>query len=111
MHILKAMMLVFTIMLCLALVGCSGPPSDVVEEAVKKDLNKIYGANIGTITDLDITNEFTKVHNEEEIFVYEYEAEVEHEKNLMALMGKDEFGTYTGRVGLVKRGDKWYSLK
>jgi len=107
----KSLTLVLLVLMSLFLTGCGGPPSDIVEGAVKKDLNKIYGANIGTITDLDITNDYVKEYNDEDVYVYEYEAEVEHEKNLMALMGKDEFGTYTGRIGLVKRGDKWYSIQ
>jgi len=111
MHILKAMMLVFTLMLCLALVGCGGPSDDIVRGAVKKDLDSKRGFNIGEIIDLEITNDYTQEQGNETVYVYDYRALVKHHPDMLVFITNKEEGTYEGSIALVHRGDSWYRLR
>lgn len=98
------------LLLCLILAGCGGPPSDIVQEAVEKDLNSRAGFKLGEIVNLEITNDYTQNQGDEKIYVYDYDAQVKHADDVRALLNKGEEGTYTGTVYLVKRGKGWYRV-
>jgi hypothetical protein len=111
MEVIKRMTLGMLLLFSLILAGCGGPPSEIFEEAVKKDLDVRMGFNIGTILDLDITNDYTQDQRDETVYFFEYEARVKHHPDMLVFVTKKAEGTYTGTVALVKRGSEWYRLR
>ena len=106
----KLSTLLLVLLLAITLAGCSGPPSDIIQNAAKAHLDEKYDSNLGEILEFEITNEYVEESNNETVYVYEYKARVKHHPDILVFFTKKKEMTYTGTIGLVERGNSWYRL-
>lgn len=106
----KSVSLLIVLMLAVILVGCGGPPDDVVHNAVKAHLDEKYDSNIGEILELEIVNSYTKEVDGDTVHTFDYEALVKHHQDILVFFTNKKEATYTGAIRLVKNGDRWYKL-
>lgn len=99
---MKEFVLLASLVCLTALVGCGGPPSSVVEQAIKEPI--VFDGN--TTLSYKIGNKYTRELGGEKIWVYEYDhARVKPAYEGFGWMSNRE---WSGKVELVKRGSKWY---
>jgi len=99
--------------------GSSTPSEDVVKDSVAKMMTVAIHCpecplEVVILDDYEITNSYTKEVNNETAYLFEFKLNLK----VMGWDGskvlKDEINNYgpmTGTVALVKRGNKWYSIK
>lgn len=85
----------------------TGPPLDIVEAAISRNIGGIgiplpngQTFHEDHLKSFKITNRYTKRKDDEKFYIYDYAAEVD------GLRGRRRF---TGSIHLVKRGAGWYS--
>lgn len=104
---IKALLVLAT----LSLAGCfsNGAPEDIIKWGV--DLQETQGYSKYHIDSLKVDNSYETVANSENVENYEYTAEYEYPGDTSVYPGQAhiyKYATISGKIGLVKRGKKWY---
>ena len=114
-----SMLAVALCLFVLSACGSSAPPDDVIKESAARMIAaQIHlgsaPLDIIILDDWKITNDYTKVVNDEEGYLYEFKTNLKvrgWDGSKIIADSIHDYGPMAGIVALVKRGKKWYSVQ